>query len=401
MAKAQEKAYSKGLTDISGKDGFYRNKINGSRWSYGSELFRANFSKMIGLNLLMLIFVGPIFFFLFQRFATIFSLAHTAPFTANLGVGYLPYTSLVAQEELILLSANRSFFMYLPLLCLWLSVGLSGGLYIMRNLAWGEEVTIFRDFFLGVKRNFLPVMLATLLFSLIFSTAGFGIYQLKYTMALNGTTWYQVMFQVLMIIAMVFIALWLLMALSMAVTYKSSFFNLIKNSTLVTTVLLPLNIFFAALAFIPFLLFFLDTTFFALAVIITAILGISYCMLTWTVYSQWVFDKFINNNVKNAYKPTEKEVAAKRARDEAKQATVQDDGYVTVGQSTFEGVPSDIKPITDDTEKVYELGEMFTRSDLTKLKDSKSELKADAEEYASNPQAYIGSHQENKTEQTE
>ncbi len=400
MAKAQEKAYSKGLTDISGKDGFYRNKINGSRWSYGSELFRTNFTKMIGLNLLMLIFVGPIFFFLLQRFAQIFTLAHSAPFTANLGVGYLPFTSLIAQEELILLSANKNFFQILPLLCLWLSVGLSGGLYIMRNLAWGEEVTIFRDFFLGIKRNFLPVMLATLLFSLIFSSAGFGVYQLKYMMALNGTTWYQVMFQVFLIIAMVFIALWLLMALSMAVTYKSSFFNLIKNSVLVTTVLLPLNLFFAALALLPFLLFFLDTTFFAMAVILSAILGISYCMLTWTVYSQWVFDKFINNNVKNAYKPTEKELAAKRAKDEAKQ-TVQDDGYVTVGESTFEGVPSDIKPITDDTEKVYELGEMFTRSDLTKLKDSKSELKADAEEYASNPQAYIGNHEENKTEQTE
>ena len=227
---AKKDTYSKGLTDVSGRDGFYRNNIGVGRWSYGMDVLKSNFAKLVGINLLMIVFIAPIVLLLFVRYSQQYGLAHTAPFTANIGVGYAPFTNLVAQEEYITLQINWSFFRWLPLVGLWLSVGLSGAMYVMRNICWGEDVSLIKDFFLGIKRNVIPVAIATLIFSLIFASAWMGISYLDYIgAAAGGKTWYQVVIKVVIIIGMVFASLWYMAVLSLSVTYKANFFALLKN----------------------------------------------------------------------------------------------------------------------------------------------------------------------------
>ena len=409
QAKAGGKAkksrtYSKGLTDISGRDGFYRNSVDVGRWSYAIDIIKNNFGKLIGLNFLMLVFFAPVVYFLFVRYSQQFTLARLAPFTANLGVGYMPYTNLVAQEEFITYSINFDFFKWLPLIAVWLSVGMSGGMYIMRNICWGEDVSLFRDFFLGIKRNFFYVLIATVAFTLVFSSAWIGVSYLDYIGALaGGKVWYQVVIKIVIIIGVVFVSVLYLTLLSMIVTFKGSFFNLLRNSLLVSGVLLPINVFFAVLAILPFGLLLIGSMFFMLGVMAVSLICFSFFMLVWTVYSQWIYDKFINGYVKERYKPSEKEVEAKKAREEAKAAAEDDSfGYETVGQEAGT-YAAGAKPITDASSAVTELPEVFTLDDIRKLKESKEQMKKDSDEYYLDPKAYKEAHKDEyyESEQSE
>ena len=384
-------SYSKGLTDVSGRDGFYRNNINVGRWAYGADILRSNLGKIVGLNLIMLLFFAPIAYFLFVRFSQQYTLAHNAPFSANLGVGYVPFPNLVGLEEAINLDINMYFFLKLPIMGLWLSIGLSGGMYVMRNMCWGEPVNLFKDFWLGIKRNIVPVVISTVLFTVVFASAFIGMSYLDYSGAMaGGKKWYEIVAKILLIVAVVFASLWFMTMLSMSVTYKGNFFKLMRNSALISAVLIPFNIFFAVFALIPFVFLMLGTTFLMLGVLAIALIGISFFMLVWTVYSQWIYDKFINGNA-TAYVPTEADAAKKKAREAATTSGVSEEaGYETVG--AVESFAAVAKPVTDEDVTVCELPAMFTLADIRKVNESKLEMKNDAEEYSKDPDAYMKAH---------
>ncbi|MBO4572482.1 MAG: hypothetical protein J5762_01770 [Clostridia bacterium] len=392
-AKKKE-GYSKGLTDISGRDGFYRNQINVGRWAYGADIFRSNLSKIIGLNLMMLVFVAPIAYFLFVRYSQQFTLAHSAPFAGNVGVGYTPFPNLVALEESINLDINMYFFLKLPLMALWLGIGLSGGMYVMRNICWGEEVRLFKDFWLGIKRNIVPVTITTILFSIVFASAFIAISYVDYSGATaGGKTWYQIVFKVLLIIAAVYVSLWFMTMLSLNVTYKGGYFSMMRNGVLLTTVLLPVNIFFAAFALLPFVFFFIGSSFLLFGAMAVIIIGVSFFMFVWTAYSQWVYDKFVNINVKNTYVPTEADIKLKKEREAKTTSAAEDESYDTVGAPAAAQVNyiKVAKPINDDV-TVSDLPTKFTLGDIKKVKESKGDMIKDAEEYAADPKAYLKAH---------
>ena len=132
--------------------------------------------------------------------------------------------------------------------------------------------------------------------------------------AKGGKAWYDIVAIIFIIIGMSFAGLWYLTMLAMSVTFKSKPLALIKNGLLITGVLLPANAFYAVFAFIPFAFLLLGQMFIMLGVMAAALIGVSFFMLVWTVYSQWIYDRFINGNVKNTYKPTEKDENIKKAR---------------------------------------------------------------------------------------
>ncbi len=359
------------LTDTSGVDGYFRPEYSGSRWSQGTELFMGNFTKMIGLNFLMLIFIAPILYFLFVRFTNVLSSASQAPFTSNMGVGYLPFTQMLGYEESILMRYNTIFFMLLPILGVWLSIGLSGGLYVMRNMAWGESITIFKGFFSGVKKNFLPIFIATLIYTLIFSISAVGISYLNYHMVVVSKEWYHVVFKVVLYIVIGYSTLFYLAELPLLVTYKGGFFPMLKNGFIISGVLIPLNAFFAALALLPFLLLFLGQSALGMSLILILFCGGAFFLVVWTVYNHWIYDKFINGKVA-AYTPTDEDVKKKEEREASSgvSGASAEQGYTEVGQKT--SVLSSVAPVTDYDAKLHDVSGIFTRSDLEKLAKSKN-----------------------------
>lgn len=130
----------------------------------------------------------------------------------------------------------------------------------------------------------------------------------------------------------------------MGVTYDLKFRQLIKNAVIFSFALLPMNIFFLFLGAIPFLLFLFGGIGTMIGVILCALLGFSWFLLIWTDYSQWAFDKFINDRVPGAQK--NRGIYEKVSKDDARPSKSTAEQLAQSSRTVLTRRP--IKPITDD-----------------------------------------------------
>lgn len=343
-----------------------------NRWQLGWDVFKTNTGKHFKINLLTLVFLLP--FIAICVLTYMYKLANVdiLPFTQNMAIGYPSYPSTFGLSANLALSASVEFFKFLIVGILVGAVGLSGGFYVMRNMVWAEGVMVGSDFFKGVKQNYFVV-----LFSLLFYGVIMGLSVISVNMAqlfidtCTGIKWLLISAQVLTYIIMGIVSIMVLYMITLGVTYKLSFGKLIRNSFILTIGLIPTNVFFAFLAALPFLLFSLKVSMImALAIVLVFVWGFSIFMLIWTDYSNWVFDRFINDKVPGA----------KKNRGIYKPNATEEDGEQIIFEKTK--LNSSIKPITDYDVELYELPESFSRKDLQKLEETKEAMRRDSDKYA-------------------
>lgn len=343
-----------------------------NRWQLGWDVFKTNTGKHFKINLLTLVFLLP--FIAICVLTYMYKLANVdiLPFTQNMAIGYPSYPSTFGLSANLALSASVEFFKFLIVGILVGAVGLSGGFYVMRNMVWAEGVIVGSDFFKGVKQNYFVV-----LFSLLFYGVIMGLSVISVNMAqllidtCTGIKWLLISAQVLTYIIMGIVSIMVLYMITLGVTYKLSFGKLIRNSFILTVGLIPTNVFFAFLAALPFLLFSLKVSMLmALAIVLVFVWGFSIFMLIWTDYSNWVFDRFINDKVPGA----------KKNRGIYKPNATEEDGEQIIFEKTK--LNSSIKPITDYDVELYELPESFSRKDLQKLEETKEAMRRDSDKYA-------------------
>ena len=343
-----------------------------NRWQLGWDVFKTNTGKHFKINLLTLVFLLP--FIAICVLTYMYKLANVdiLPFTQNMAIGYPSYPSTFGLSANLALSASVEFFKFLIVGILVGAVGLSGGFYVMRNMVWAEGVRVGSDFFKGVKQNYFVV-----LFSLLFYGVIMGLSVISVNMAqllidtCTGIKWLLISAQVLTYIIMGIVSIMVLYMITLGVTYKLSFGKLIRNSFILTIGLIPTNVFFAFLAALPFLLFSLKVSMLmALAIVLVFVWGFSIFMLIWTDYSNWVFDRFINDKVPGA----------KKNRGIYKPNATEEDGEQIIFEKTK--LNSSIKPITDYDVELYELPESFSRKDLQKLEETKEAMRRDSDKYA-------------------
>ena len=364
------KAY-RGLTDTSGIDGYFRPENQGGRWKQAFELLMGDFAKTMGLNFIMLLFIAPIIYFGYLRFAKILTDAALAPFMSNMGVGYFPVVDMIGREESILYTANFNFFVLVPLMGIWLSVGLAGGLYVARNLAWGENVPVFKTFLRGIKKNFLQMLFATLIYSVVLAVSAIVISFVDLHVALNGGTWYFTVSKIALYVLIAFATIHFMTMASMIVTYDGKFFSLFKNSIIIGGVLSPVNAFYGAIALLPFILLLGKGTM-TLGVMVILMLGVSFALIVWTVYSHWIYDKFLNGAVA-AHEATDAEIKAHEDRAKGASSSGKDQGFSEVGEQQPAKVVL-VKPVTDYDVSMPNLGGAFTRGDIQSVNDSKKQF---------------------------
>ena len=165
--------------------------------------------------------------------------------------------------------------------------------------------------------------------------------------------------------------------ISMSVTYELKFRQLLKNSFLFTLGLLPHSIFFIVAGAIPFILLLLDGFFMILGIILVLLFGLSLLLLVWTDFSQWAFDKFINDKVAGAQK--NKGIYEKVKESDSGALKQYRQQLAMAARSSLNSKP--IKPITDDDIKLAELPTSFSRGDLEKLNESKKAMYEDHARY--------------------
>ncbi|MBO5215424.1 MAG: hypothetical protein J6B79_04480 [Clostridia bacterium] len=364
---------AKGLMNrlIMGKDNlpdFTPDKLPGSRFAVFKDVFFNRIGAMAKISLLCLLFMLPAIAWIFFMSMTMSVDSSIIPYSSNLGIGYPVITNAALIGEYRTFMYNvRLYSVLIPLLMI-AGVGFAGAFHVMKMLAWGEGVAVGTTFFQGVKKNWFRFIwiffyLGISLFVLMFNITGFNA--LGYNMVLKVIA---LVLAIIQFVIMLFMMLWLC---TQEVTYKLKAIPLIRNSFLFTIALAIQTLFIMVLCALPILLLMLIPLQFGVFLwLIFIVLGPAYIILIWTVYSQWAFDRFVNDKVKGAVKnrgmyvknpETEKQSEIERIK---ARNTQYGAAYVSRRLSSI-----------DDGKTFTPLATNFSRSDLMKMNEEKAQMR--------------------------
>jgi hypothetical protein len=122
----------------------------------------------------------------------------------------------------------------------------------------------------------------------------------------------------------------------------------------------------------------LDGFFMIIGIILLVLFGFALFMLVWTVFSQHLFDKYLNDRVAGAKKNRGIYEKVKQDQSEAIKK-YREQLEVANATSTLSNRP--IKPITDEELTLAELPQVFNRKDIEKLNESRKMLYEDHQKY--------------------
>ena len=387
MAQQRKGLISRLMEGKEKSEDYARSTLPTNRWQLFFDIFKGNFGKIVKVNLLTILFFVPLIAVVVFYMMLVDSNGIIYPFGANLGVGYPAAPMQQGMAEL--LSVQNSFLLYAGLIITGFiaAIGLSGGMYVVRNMVWTEGIFVTNDFWRGIRLNYKNALQTTLFFTIVLLFAGTMLRFAEFSIVIESLTGFNlVMMRISQVTSYVLLALAAMLSLwmiALGVNYKMSFFGMIRNAFLLTVATLPQTIFFAVLAFLPFACFLIGgTTFAMIGFILLLLFGISYALLVWLDFAQWVFDKYVNPKIKGAKVGRgiyNKDGSPALTGDDSGAAIEYQRALLAHGKSRLVARP--IKPI-DDSLQVYELPSSFTREDLKRLRESKQNIAEDTEKYA-------------------
>ncbi len=366
---------------------YARSTLPTNRWQLFFDIFKGNFGKLVKINLLMLLFFIPTIAVVIFGLIVNESTGLTYPFGANLGIGYPAEPMQQGLSEMLVFYNDITLNFLLTISMLIASVGLAGGMYVIRNMVWTEGIFVANDFWRGVKLNYKNALQTTLFFCIVYFLCSTLVNVSQLSLAVGDlskgqTTWLKISLGVnyLFLTLATMMTFWMI---AQGVNYKLKFTQMFKNSFLMTIGTFPQTIFFGLLALLPFILIIVGGQFFLMiAIMVVLLFGFSYALLVWLDFAQWVFDKYINPKIEGAKTGRgiySKDGTSMLSGDSSAAELEYRRTLVAQGRSRLVAQP--IKPI-DDSLEVYELPEAFTREDLRKLRESKQNIAEDTVQYA-------------------
>ncbi len=357
-------------------EGYARSTLPSNRWELFWDIFKGRFGKLFILNILTILFFLPLIFLIIYRTGLLATYGSLYPFAQGFGVGYLAPVSLTGYSENIIFSVNTLTLLFLPIVSMIAAIGISGLAYVIRNMVWTEGVFIANDFWRGIKQNAKQMCLVALLYSVVFYVFTLAISFTNQAIALGTLPGLFTAVKIIAIILLSFCTLITLHMITLCVTYELPMKHLIKNGMVLSIGMIFSNIVMVLAAAIPFLILLLGNFVLLFGILFILIFGFSFAMLVWTVYSQWIYDGYINDKVKGAKKNRGIYEKVKKDDTTLKQYKTQQQLMPT---SKLSSMP--IKPITDEELKLEELPTSFRRSDIEKLNESRKKLYEDNEKY--------------------
>lgn len=359
-------------------EGYARASLPSNRWELFWDIFKGRFGKLIIINFLTLLFFIPLVAVIGFRYVSLVSYGTLYPFGAGFGVGYQAPISMSGLAESIVFTSNVSSFLFLPIALIIAFIGLSGGLYVMRNLAWTEGVFIANDFWRGIKQNAKQFVIIAVVYSVFFylTILSSSLAQTKIASGAEGA-WLFYLVRIVSIVLIVFTSIIVLFMLSMSVTYEYNFFQLVRNAFYFTVGSPVTSIFFLIAGGFPFAFLFMGEFMVGVATLFLLFIAFSLFMLVWTIYSQWLFDRYLNDRVKGAQK--NRGVYEKVKKDSSQAIKKYKEQIESAQVVALAARP--IKPITDEELTLAELPQSFSRKDIETLNESRRILYEDNEKY--------------------
>lgn len=388
MAQPQKKGFITRLLEGKEKSEEYaRSTLPTNRWQLFWDIFKGNFGKIVKVNLLTLLFFIPLIAVIVLMYMMNESNGVIYPFGANLGVGYPAAPGQQGLAEMLALQSNFMLYLGVALASVVAAVGLSGGMYVVRNMVWTEGIFVSNDFWRGIKLNYKNALQTALFFCIALFLCGTLIGFAEFSLAAGALSkgqkiWMRISIATsyVLIVLTAMMSLWML---ALGVNYKFKFIGMLRNSFLMTIGTLPQTILFGVLALLPFALLLIPSEFMLIVSIILILLfGLAWALLVWLDFAQWVFDKFINPKIQGAKVGRgiyNKDGSSTLTGDDSAAAIEYQRVILAHGKSKLVARP--IKPI-DDSLQVYELPASFSREDLKRLRESKQNIIEDSEAYA-------------------
>ncbi len=367
---------------------YARSTLPTNRWQLFWDVFKGNFGKIVKVNLLTLLFFIPMIAVIVFSYMLGESNSILYPFGANLGVGYPAAPSQQGLSEYLTMQNTMALGLGLIISSAIAAVGLSGGMYVIRNMVWTEGIFVSNDFWRGIKLNYKNALQTSLFFTIIFFLSTLMINFADFTMAMqNLTGWKKVWMTIsqimsyTMIVVSAFMSFWMI---ALGVNYTHKFFSMLRNAFLLMVGTLPQTVFFGALSLIPYIFFLFgeQPLLLMIGIVMVLLFGLAYTLLVWLNFGQWVFDRYINPKIEGAKVGRgiyNKDGTSQLTGNESAAAVEYQRSLLAYGKSKLVAHP--IKPI-DDSLQVYELPQSFSREDLQRLRESKQNIIEDSEAYA-------------------
>ena len=364
---------------------YARSTLPTNRWQLFWDIFKGNFWKIVKVNLLTLVFCIPLVLVIAMHMLMKESNSILYPFGANLGVGYPASPNQQGLSEMLSLQGSAFLYFGIMLTSFITAVGLSGGMYVIRNMVWTEGIFVANDFWRGVKLNYKNALQTLLFFSVILLLCGTMLSFSEFTIAIGDLSKGQMIWmRVSQVTSYIFITIGTMMSfwmIALGVNYELKFLTMVKNAFLMTIGTLPQTIFFGVLSLLPFLLLLIGGQFFiVVAIFMILLFALAYALLVWLDFAQWVFDKYINPKIEGAKVGRgifNKDGSSTVTGDSAAEKEYRR-ALLAEGKSRLVAHP--IKPI-DDSLQVYELPQSFSREDLKRLRESKQMIAEDTQAY--------------------
>ncbi len=359
-----------------------RTHVPKGRWADTWNIVKNNFSKLVLINLFVLLFFIPSLAVLYLGNAYILQLGTIYPFASNVGLGYYAYPDSVGLAESLYLSNDIMFYSVLVVTGFIASIGIAGGMYSMRKLINTNGDFTIKGFFHGVKVGYFNVVFPVTIF-LVFLFGSVVVSDwAAYTIAIGGNKAGAIAAEVCMIISTVVVGIICAWLIAVGCTYKVKLKYLIKNSFMLLAGSIVQTVFMAAFSLIPVWIVMLGnfgSLFTVIGYMIFIVCGFSFILLCWTSFTQWVFDMYVTPAVKKEKeaeraKKTPKQLAEESA-EEQRQLAME---LLAAGKSELIGRP--IKPI-DSERAVKPVGAAFTRGDLQRVSDERKQLNEDLKAY--------------------
>lgn len=358
------------------KGDYSRKSIPEGRWADAWSAFKSNFGKMFLLNIAVCITLVPAVVLMYYCLSNISVMGIVFPHNPLTGFPFYP--DRTGLNERVTLYTDLVFYAALIGAAAVAALGVSGAAYCVRRILLTQGELKLTSFFRGIKVGYLKTLLATTIF-MVFLFATVAVYDwMNLEIATGGNRGGAITAFVFMIIAIVLLGLYCLWLFAVGTSYKLKFTTMLKNAFALFMKTPVQTILMGGFAFIPVWLLLIGGLIQTIAFFLFAVFGITFMLLSWTAYTQWVFDMVVTPQVASEEKTktpkTAKQLAAERAEEEKNKVLE----LVAAGRSELIARP--ILPLPQEIVFAAPAA-TFTRADLAAAESRRAKLGAEVSAY--------------------
>ncbi len=350
------------------------------------DIVKSQFGNLFKINLLSLLLALPFVFILFMLIPMMREYTGMQfDFSGNIGIGYPgSIANKVQAEAMVIINTMPLYFLLIPAIAL-LGIPFAGMMYCMRNLVWGENITVRIDYLKGIKLGWKQYLLVFALVGVLVTGFMYSITLYNYQALVKTVDAWGVITLVMSIIGCVVLASLLIYILPMMAMFKMKLYKLVKNSAILSVAMFPFTFIMLLITSAPFLLAEMFGPSIGMFIgMIVIFIGVSMLTLMWTVYVQYVLDMTVNERTKNAAYKRGIYVVKEEEKSQESEENKQIDAQKKTNTNAHRYVNPKKKKKTITTQPT--LRENFSRADIQKMMEEKEKFldEIDAQEQEEN-----------------